>query len=84
MHAPLFLLPDTIVTGLILETLGRNLSVIWCSFLRRLYTLSWGMLLKLKTHDPVNATCTYFGDELIYPKYLPRPGDDSELSLPTK
>ena len=42
------------------------------------------MLLKLKTHDPVDAMCTYFGDELVYPNSPPRPGDKSELSLPAK
>ena len=42
------------------------------------------MLLKLWTHDPVDATYTCFGDPLIYPMSSPRPRDGSELNLPAK
>ena len=68
-----------------LATLGRNLLVNCCSLLGNIHKLSQSMLLKSKTHDPVDATtCNYFGDLLTYLVFSPRPGDGSELNLLVK
>ena len=77
-----------IINFRILKTLGRILSVIRSSLLGIPFYINLGRAAKTEDprppHHPENATCTYLGDELVYPNSLPRLGDDPELRSPAK